>query len=308
MDARVQNCVPVELYTQLTLTGSFVNPMPMRNSFAFLSALCALVFAILSAPHCPGQSTQEKAWTLLEAGVRQSKTESRVTAVRVLGLLPNNDRATQLAQDALQDPKPEVRAAAASALGRMRAASSVTRLKKALSDKEFSVVLAAAHALHELKDPACYEVYYAILTGQRKSSEGFLEQETEMFHDPKELAKMGFEQGIGYVPYAGIGWDAVRTIMKDRSNGSPVKAAAASNLVSDPDPRTATALVNATHNRNWVVRVAALEAIAERGDPTASGKIEPLLEDSKLEVKYTAAATIVRLSAPPERGKMAGKN
>jgi hypothetical protein len=59
---------------------------------------------------------------------------------------------------------------------------------------------------------------------------------------------MGFEQGIGYVPYAGIRWDAVRTIMKDRSDGSPVKAAAATNLVSDPDSRTAAALVNATHN------------------------------------------------------------
>ena len=282
--------------------------MPTRNSFVFLATLCGLVLAILSAPHCPGQSTQEKAWTLLEAGARQSKTERRVVAVRVLGLLPDNDRATQLAQDALQDPKPQVRVAAATALGKMRVASSVTRLKKALSDKKFSVILAAAHAVHELKDPACYEVYYAILTGQLKGREGFFEQETEMFHDPKELAKMGFEQGIGYVPYAGIGWDAVRTIMKDRSDGSPVKAAAASNLVSDPDPRTAAALVNATHNRNWVVRLAASQAIAERGDPTASGKIEPLLKDSKLEVKYTAAATIVRLGAPPEPGKTAGKN
>jgi HEAT repeat protein len=285
-----------------------VKPMPTRNSFVFRSTICGLVLAILSALHCPGQSTQEKAWTLLQAGVRQYKTESRVTAVRVLGLLPDTDRATELAQGALQDPKPEVRAAAATALGKMHAASSVTLLKKALSDKKFSVVLAAAHALHELKDLACYEVYYAILTGQRKSSEGFFEQETEMFRDPKELAKMGFEQGIGYVPYAGLGWDAVRTIMKDRSDGSPVKAAAASNLVYDPDPRTAAALVNAAHDRNWVVRVAALQAIAERGDPTLAGKIEPLLNDSKKEVKYTAAAAILRLGTPSEAGKMPAEN
>jgi hypothetical protein len=111
-------------------------------------------------------------------------------------------------------------------------------------------------------------MYYTILTGQRRSSESFFEQETGMFHDPKELAKMGFEQGIGYVPYAGIGWDAVRTIMKDRKEGSPVKAASATSLASDPDPRTAAALVSATHDRNWVVRVAVLQAIAERGDPT----------------------------------------
>jgi HEAT repeat protein len=63
------------------------------------------------------------------------------SACTLLGPLPDNDRATQLAKDALRDPKPEVRVAAATALGKMRAASSVAQLKKALSDKEFSVVL-----------------------------------------------------------------------------------------------------------------------------------------------------------------------
>jgi HEAT repeat protein len=140
--------------------------MAIRNSLVFLCV-------ILSAPHCFGQSTSEKAWELLEAGARQSKTEKRVTAIRVLKLLPDNDRAAQLAEDALQDPKPEARVAAATALGKTGAANSVPRLKAGLADKEFSVVLAAAHALHQLKDPACYEVYYANLTGERKSSEGF---------------------------------------------------------------------------------------------------------------------------------------
>jgi len=73
-----------------------VTTMATQNSFVFRSTLCGLFFAILSALRCPGQSTQEKAWTLLEAGARQYKTESRVTAVRVLGLLPDNDRATEL--------------------------------------------------------------------------------------------------------------------------------------------------------------------------------------------------------------------
>ena len=49
--------------------------------------------------------------------------------------------------------------------------------------------------------------------------------------------------------------------------------------------------------------MAALQAIAERGDPTLVRKIEPLLNDSKKEVKYTAAATILRLGAPSEAGR-----
>ena len=239
---------------------------------------------------------------------QQRNPGKKVIGVRVLGLLPDSHRAIQLAQDALRDTNPEVRVAAATALGKMRALSSVPRLKELLSDKQFSVALAAANALHELNDPACYEVYYAILTGRRKSGEGFFDQETEMFRDPKELAKMGFEQGVGYVPYAGIGWDALRTIMRDRSDGSPVKAAAASHLASDPDPRTATALVNAAHDRNWVIRVAALQAIAERRDPALLAKIGPLLQDSKAEVQYTAAATIVRLATLTEKVKASGKD
>lgn len=128
-----------------------------------------------------------------------------------------------------------------------------------------------------------------------------------MFHNPKELAKMGFEQGMGYVPFAGIGWDAVRAIMKDRSNGSPVKAASASSLASDPDPHTGAVLVNATRDRNWVIRVAALQAIAERDDPGLASKIVPLLNDSKMEVRYTAAATILRLGTPSGAGRTAEK-
>jgi HEAT repeat protein len=142
--------------------------------------------------------------TLSQAAARQPKTERRVTAVRVLGLLPDNDRAAQLAKDALRDPQPEVRVAAATALGKMRAASSVAQLKTALSDKEFSVVLAAAHALRELKDPACYEVYYAILTGQRKSSQGFFEQETEMFHIPNSWPRWDSNRASVMCPSLGL--------------------------------------------------------------------------------------------------------
>jgi len=43
-------------------------------------------------------------------------------------------------------------------------------LKKALSDRNPAVVLAVAHALQVLNDPAGYEVYYEVLTGERKSA------------------------------------------------------------------------------------------------------------------------------------------
>jgi HEAT repeat protein len=230
---------------------------------------------------------------LILAGLQSNSSDERVAAVRVLGLLIENRKAGELAETALGDSKPEVRSAAATALGQMRSTASIPKLRQTLSDKEISVVLAAARALHEMNDRAGYDVYYEILTGERKGSEGLIAEETAMLHEPKKLAELGFEQAIGYVPYAGMGWDALRVILKNDS--SPVRAAAATMVATDPDPNSAKALVKATRDKNWIVRVAALEAIAKRNDPKLRIEIEPSMYDPKREVRYAAAATVAHL-------------
>jgi hypothetical protein len=73
----------------------------------------------------------------------------------------------------------------------------------------------------------------------------------------------------------------VKTLVK--SDNSPVRAAAAKKLAHDPDPASAKALVAATQDKNWVVRGAALEAIAERGDRSLLSKVAPSLDDDKDE-------------------------
>jgi hypothetical protein len=45
------------------------------------------------------------------------------------------------------------------------------------------------------------------------------------------------------------------------------------------------------------VRAAALEAIAQRGDPSLEDKIEVSLYDANSHVRFTAAATVIRLNA-----------
>lgn len=54
----------------------------------------------------------------------------------------------------------------------MASKAAIPGLRKALSDGKPAVALAAAHALQLLSDPAGYEVYYEVLTGERKSAEG----------------------------------------------------------------------------------------------------------------------------------------
>jgi len=243
------------------------------------------------------ETSSHKAWSLLQTSATSKRTLQRTEAVRALGLLFGNSRAQKMAEDALCDPKPEVRAAAATALGQMHAMSSVPLLENALLDTKVPVVMAAAHSLRQLKDDkAAYAVYYDLLTGARKTGDGVIAEQMQTLKNPRELAKIGISEGIGYVPFAGIGWDAYRTMHKKDPN--PVRAVAATYLADDPDPASAKALVHATRDKNWIVRAAAVEAIARRGDRSLLPKVEERCHDTNAKVRYSAAAAVIRLSSP----------
>jgi HEAT repeat protein len=241
------------------------------------------------------ESPTHKAWDLLMNAAFSKKTLERTNGIRALGLLRDNERARALAENALKDPSMQVRSSAATSLGKMHATESIPQLEKALSDPKIPVVLAAAHSLRELNDEkTAYGVYFDLLTGERKSSEGLIEKQMDTLKDPKELAKIGFSEGIGYIPFAGIGWDAYRTMNKKDPN--PARAVAATFLAHDPDPATARALVKATNDKDWIVRAAAVEAIAQRGDPSLLPKVELKFADKNPKVRLSAAAAVIRLS------------
>jgi len=242
------------------------------------------------------ESPTHRAWDILQNAATSKNTTERTDGVRAFGLLRDNLRARKTAEDSLEDPKFEVRAAAATALGQMHATESIPKLQKALSDSKVPVVMAAANSLRELKDsrPA-YEVYFDLLTGERKSGDGIVATQLQTLKDPKQLAEIGVSEGVGFIPFAGIGWDAWRTIHKKDPN--PVRAVAATYLAHDPDPATGKALIKATNDKNWIVRAAALEAIAQRGDPSLLPKVELKFEDRHPKVRYSAAAAVIQLSA-----------
>ena len=244
------------------------------------------------------ESPLHQAWQMLQTAAAAKHTTERTNGIRALGLIRSDQRARNLAEDALKDRSPDVRAAAATALGQMGATESVPKLQLALMDIKIKVVLAAAQSLRQLKDEKdAYEIYYDLLTGARKSSEGLIQQQIDTAKNPRELAKIGFSEGIGYVPFAGIGWDAYRTIHKNDPN--PVRAVAATFLAHDPDPRTAKALVEATHDKNWIIRAAAIEAIAQRGDASLLPAVERCFRDKKDKVRFSAAAAVIQLSSKP---------
>jgi HEAT repeat protein len=200
-----------------------------------------------------------------------------------------------MAENALADPNPKVRAAAARALGPMAAVSSVPKLKAALNDKEPAVVLAAAHSLFLLGDrEEVYDIDYQVLIGERKSADGFVKSQIDELKDPKVVAMMGFETGIGFVPFGGEAYEAFKRISKD--DHTPVRVAAAKELAADRDPRIDAALARACSDKKQPVRAAAVFAIAKRDDPALLNVITPLLDDNNEIVRYDASAAVLRLS------------
>ena len=71
-------------------------------------------------------------------------------------------------------------------------------------------------------------------------------------------------------------------------------------LADDPDPATTKVLEEAAGDKSWLVRAAALEALARRGDPSALETVELYILDEKDVVRYTASASALRLIASKE--------
>jgi HEAT repeat protein len=240
-----------------------------------------------------------RAWKILQDGTTNADDDTRVAAVHALGLLVKNDRARTLAESKLADSQPAVRAAAAEALGQIGLPASVPALKAAVKDKESEVVFSATSALYHLGDPTAFQVYYAVLTGQRKTGEPLLESQMEMLKDPDTLARIGFETGIGFIPFGGISYKAFKSFRQD--NVSPVRAAAAQRLATDPDPNSGKALAAAASDDKWVVRAAAISAIAKRGQASLLPAVAARLDDEQPVVRFNAAAAVVHLSPAPAR-------
>jgi len=272
----------------------------MHRTFLYGVMTCALLMITLA--RATAQEPAEQAWGILQSAATSSSSSERLAAMRVLQLLPGQAKAAQLAEQGLLDKDPSVRSSAALSLGTMQSKGSIPKLVTAVhAEKDGDVVMAYAKALTELGDERGYEVYYAIVTGTRKSGQGLVggqEQElNNVLRNPQQMEAMAFEQGIGFVPFGGIGFKAYQTIRSAQEKQPIVEAAAIRVLATDPDPRTGKALATAaTTSKSSLVRAAAYDAIARRKEKSFLPVIKVGLGDEKTEVKVTAAAAVIRLS------------
>ena len=284
----------------------------MRSLICAICLVVLLTAAARSTAQDSAQTKEQTAWTVLNTGLEDNSTDVRVRAVHVLGELNGNAKAKDAAISALKnDQQAEVRAAAAQSLGQMGAKDAIADLHATYQDTDPSVIIAAAHSLIELGDNTGYNVYYAVLTGEQKTGQSLTEQQKKMLKDPKKMAALGVQVGVGFIPFGGLAMGGYKMLTRDDT--SPVLAAAALMLAKDPDPKSGNALADASANKDkWLVRAAAFDAIAKRGDPALLVPAEDGLQDDKDQVRISAAAAVIRLhdiqSQPkPEAKKPAPK-
>ena len=113
-----------------------------------------------------GQAPAQRAWDILEKGHDSHSTKERLNAVRALVLLPRNTHALELAEQAIFDKKPDVRAEAALTLGPLDSPHSIPLLKEVLKDKNVRVAFAASSALGSVGDSSGYVIYRDVLVGK----------------------------------------------------------------------------------------------------------------------------------------------
>jgi HEAT repeat protein len=246
-------------------------------------------------------STHDRASGLLDSSLKDKNPDTRIHAVQALGLVSPSEPYLSQLEAMLDDKDMLVRLATITSLVDLKNQRTVPTLLKALDSDVPEVSFAAAKALWALNDPAGHEALVAVLSGDAKSSSGFITKQKRdalrMLHTPQTLFLFAMKEGASFAPVPGLGAgiSSVQGLLSDP--GVSGRAATALLLSLDRSPEVLQALEDAMGDSDWSVRAAAVHAIALRNDPALIGNLIPLLDDKKEAVRDRAAAAYLRLEA-----------
>ncbi len=225
--------------------------------------------------------------------------QRRTAALLALGNAGDRPDVVHLLAKALEDTHPEVRRAAAAALGLGRMHSMIPRLQKALDDPSASVRVAAARSLWQMKDYSGSGLFERILSGKAPSEEKGMHEEMHRAmaraSDPSYVFVMGLHEGAGAFlgPYALV-IPVYTYLSTDRT--APGRAAVAALLGERHTDEAVAALEIGLVDPSAVVRAAAAIALGKSERPAEITQLGPLLHDRKQVVRLASAAAVVRLS------------
>ena len=259
-----------------------------------------------AAPTKPGAAVlspaaaSRKAWKCLKDGLEEKNYDRRAQVITAVGTIGLRRDVVSLIEGGLNDKDAPVRQAAVEVLGTMKSRGSIPKLQLALDDNSAVVSFAAAQALWTMGDRSGQDLFVEVLDGDRKVSTGLvrggLQKVHEELHDPKALAELGSEQAAGaFLGPAGFGVTAAVELAKDKA--APARAISARLLANDTSDSAREVLREALQDRSWIVRAAAAEALGVHGSLNDVATLAPLLDDNQKEVRYRAAAAIIRVAS-----------
>ena len=245
-------------------------------------------------------TARRDAWKCLTDGAAEKDADHRAQAIVALGTVGIRPDVVRLVEDGLTDKNITVRQAAATALGVMKSRGSIPKLRVALDDESPVVIFAAAQALWQMGDKGGEEIFLDVLDGDRKVSRGTVKEGLHYAHeqlqDRKALAELGAEQTAGaFLGPFGFSVSVVAELAKD--NAAPARALSARLLGDGGDTDSREGLQQALEDKSWLVRATAAEALGVKGDASVVAKLAPLLNEDRREVRYQAAAAIMRITA-----------
>jgi HEAT repeat protein len=214
-----------------------------------------------------------------------------------VGLAAGDEKAVKTAEEALQDPNPNIRRAAVAALGDMNAKSALPQIKTLLRERDAKLTLAIAAVLKKFGDPEGYEIYYELVTGERKDGEKLVDG----IKDKKALETMGAKTAIGFLPFGGVATGTYDYFEQNGKSHASAYVTGVNALADDRDPKAGKALVRAVFGSKEPVQLAALHGLAKRGDAKVVNDIEPAMHSEKDLVSYTAAAATLHLLAVSQK-------
>jgi HEAT repeat protein len=246
-------------------------------------------------------SNLDRAHSILEDSLRDKNPDSRKHAVQALGLVSARGPYLSELEAMLDDKDVQVKLATITSLVDLKSGRTVPALRKALDSDVPEVSFAAAKALWRLHEPRGREALVSVLSGDTKTSSGFITKQKRdalrMLHTPRTMFLFALQQGANFAPFPGVGAgvSSLEGILSDPSVSG--RAATALLLSTDRDPDVLQALRDALTDKDWSVRAAAVHAIATRNDPALKPDLLPLLDDKKEAVRDRAAAGYLRLES-----------
>ena len=192
----------------------------MRTIFVVLLLLSS---GFGQTPESVTPSNQDRARSFLEDSLKDKNPDTRKHAVQALSLVSPQEAYLSELEAMLDDKDVEVRLATITSLVDLKSSRTVPALQKALESDVPEVSFAAAKALWTLNEPLGREALISVLSGDTKTSSGFITKQKRealrMLHTPKTMFLFAIQQGANFAPIPGLGLgvSSVQGILSDPS-------------------------------------------------------------------------------------------